>query len=110
MEFETEFAQLGAPVDIDGLTHLGHQFEVATVEIAAPEASVQVRAHCRLCGLAVQIERAAHQPWPWVQWQLVSESAEEHRDYFCHAKRALMLQQYSRFRSLFERKQERVQS
>ncbi|MGD0076055.1 MAG: hypothetical protein ABSD31_17195 [Candidatus Binataceae bacterium] len=110
MEFKTEFAQLGTPVDIEGLTHLGHQFEVATVEIATPEAAVQVRAHCRLCGLAVQIERATRQPWPWVQWQLVEESAEEHRGFFCHNRRALMLQQYSRFRSLFERKPERVQS
>lgn len=109
MDFKTEFSQLGTPVDIDGLAHLGHQLEVATVEIAAPEASVKVHAHCRLCGLAFQIERATRQPWPWVQWQLADGSGD-HPDQSCHGRRALMLQHYSRIRSLIDRKQERVQS
>jgi len=109
MELMSEFSQLGTPIDIDGLAHLGHRFEVATVEIAAPDAPVQVRAHCRLCGLAFQIERATREPWPWMQWQLVDDSGD-YPDKFCHSRRALMLQHYSRFRSMFDRRPERVES
>ena len=109
MDFDSEFSRLGMPVDIEELAHLGHQFEIATVEIAAPEASVQVHAHCRLCGVTFRIESATRHPWPWVQWQLADES-EPHPDQPCHSMRALMLQHYSRIRSLIDHKQERVQS
>jgi len=109
MDFKTEFSQLGMPVDIEELAHLGHQFAVATVEIAAPEASVQVHAHCRRCGVAFRIENATRWPWPWVQWRLADESGH-HPDQPCHSRRALMPRHYSRIRSLIDQKQERVQS
>jgi hypothetical protein len=104
MDFTTEFSQLGAPVDIDGLAHLGHDFEVGTVEITAPEASVQVHAHCRLCGEAFRIERVTHKLWPSMRWRLAEESRHQ-MDQPCHSRRALMLQHYSRIRSLIDEKQ-----
>ncbi len=110
MDLKSEFSQLGTPVDIDELAYLGHRFEVATVEVPAPEASVQVHAHCRLCGATFRIERATRQPWPWVRWQLADDSGAGHPDQPCHSRRALMLQHYSRIRSLIDQKQARVQS
>jgi hypothetical protein len=104
----SEFSQLGTPVEIDELAYLGHHFEIATVEVPAPGASVQVHAHCRLCGMAFQIERATRQPWPWTQWQLADGS--QHPDQPCHSRRALMLQNYSRIRSLIDEKDARVES
>ena len=110
--YRFEFSQLGTTIEIDELAYLGHQFEIATVEIAAPGESAQVHAHCRLCGMAFRIERATRQPWPWAQWQLVDET-RSHADQLCHSRRALMLQNYSRIRSLLDQidqKDERVES
>ena len=109
MDFDSEFSRLGTPVDIRELAHLGHQFEIATVEIAAPGASVRVQAHCRLCGVTFRIESAARQPWPWMQWRLADQSGH-HPDQPCHSRRALMLQHYSRIRSLIDQRQERVET
>jgi|SRR5271163_298387 len=109
MDFKAEFSQLGTPVDIEELAYLGHQFEIATVEIPAPDAPVQVHAHCRLCGMAFRIERATRQPWPWTQWELAEES-QHYVDEPCHSRRALMLQHYSRVRTMINQKDEHVES
>jgi len=109
MDFKTEFSQLGMPVEIEELAHLGHDFEVGTVEVTEPDAPVQVHAYCRLCGAAFRIESAPSPRWPWVGWRL----ADEYRLYLelpCHSRRALVLQHYSRIRSLIDEKEGRIQS
>jgi len=106
--YRSEFSQLGTTIEIDELAYLGHQFGIATVELAGPGGTVHVLANCRLCGMAFEIERATRQPWPWAQWQLVEESSTDAEP--CHSRRALMLQNYSRIRSLIDQKYERVGS
>ena len=104
-----EFSQLGSTIEIDELAYLGHQFELGTVELAGPGGTVHVLAHCRMCEMAFEIERATRQPWPWTQWQLVEEASGEAQQP-CHSRRALMLQNYSRIRSLIHERHERVGS
>ncbi len=97
------------PVDLSGLVRLGHEFDSVGITDAGPDASADLLAKCRLCGTTFRFENPRRRARVSAEWRLADESRRD-LEPSCHSKRALMLQHYSRIRSLIDEKQGRLQS
>lgn len=113
MSLKTGIQRLVRSADFSKLASLGHDCDDADIETAGPNAPmlgpINARVQCRLCGTVVWFENPTWRLGGPAQWRLEDES-KRHLDQSCHSRRALMLQHYSRIRSLIDEKQGRFRS
>jgi hypothetical protein len=96
-------------IDLSDLVRLGHEFDSGSIANAGPDTAADVHAQCRLCGTVFRFENPMRRAGASAEWRLSDESRRD-LEHSCHSRRALMLQHYSRIRSLIDEKQGRFRS